>query len=248
MSELAQDHPLLGAYVLGVADDEETRAIHEHLMSCARCRNEFAELAQMRNLLGEVPPEAFLDGPPEGGDLLLRRTLRRAREESSPSSRPSPARNWPRLVTVAASVVALAAVTLGAGVLIGERSAPRVVVQGPPSVTTAPATPPTSAPAGTRTVTGVDQKTGTRMTATVIPAAGWVRLRATVEGVPAGKRCELRVVSQNGTSRSAGSWLVSAKGEKEGTTLDGSALVALTDVASIEVVTLEGERLITVPV
>ena len=36
---------------------------------CAACRAELHALSELEAALGEVPPEAFLDGPPEGGDL-----------------------------------------------------------------------------------------------------------------------------------------------------------------------------------
>jgi anti-sigma factor RsiW len=254
MSELSHDQSLLGPYILGALDDAETRIVRDHLQFCADCRAELAELDEMRSLLGEVPPEAFLDGPPEGGDLMLRRTLRAIRSETSHVEAPRPSkvsssRGLPRLAVVAAGVVALAVATLGAGVLIGQRTASTTVAQGPSSASSVPAASQSSSlPADARVVTGTDRPTGTRMTATVLPAAGWVRVHATVAGVPAGKRCELRVVSHSGTSLVAGSWLVSPKGAQDGTTLDGSALVAPADVAKIEVVTFEGQKLISLPV
>ncbi|MEU4745993.1 zf-HC2 domain-containing protein, partial [Actinosynnema sp. NPDC023658] len=70
------DPQLLGAYVLGVLDEPEARAVEDHLASCPRCRAELADLRVMEEAMGDVPAEALLDGPPEGGDLLLQRTLR----------------------------------------------------------------------------------------------------------------------------------------------------------------------------
>ncbi|HEV7898242.1 MAG TPA: hypothetical protein VGP31_10405 [Planosporangium sp.] len=58
------------------------------------------------------------------------------------------------------------------------------------------------------------------------PAAGWVRVHADVTGIKAGTRCRLMVVARGGAPVVAGSWLVSSKGESEGTSLDGSALVS----------------------
>jgi anti-sigma factor RsiW len=77
------DSEQLTAYVLGVLGEQEVREVDERIASCDPCRGELAELREMEQALGEVPPEAFIDGPPEGGDLLLQRTLRQARAERS---------------------------------------------------------------------------------------------------------------------------------------------------------------------
>ncbi len=227
------DRDLLGAYALGVLDADETHAIDQHVASCAECRQDLAELVEMKESLGEVPPEAFLDGPPEGGDLLLQRTLRAVRHDKAHAGRQ-------RFALVAAGVVALATVAAGAGVLAGRDQAPRHDVLPP--------TPTATAPVNARTVSATDPTSGAKITATVTPAAGWVRVHADVSGIRAGKRCQLVVVGRNGTPLVAGSWLVSPKGEKEGTSLDGSALVAASDVAAVEVVTFDNEKLVSATV
>jgi len=51
------------------------------MSGCAMCRREYEELTEMTGVLGELPPEAFLDGPPDG-DLVLQRTLRQIRAET----------------------------------------------------------------------------------------------------------------------------------------------------------------------
>ena len=85
------------------------------------------------------------------------------------------------------------------------------------------------------------------MTVSLTPAAGWVRVHAKVGGIPAGKQCVLKVVPRGGGEPViAGSWLVSPKGAAEGTSLDGSALVAADAVAAVEVVTVQGQKLISV--
>lgn len=234
----AHDSTSLGAYALGVLDPEETRAVELHLASCAACRLELAGLDEARAMLGEVPPEVFLDGPPDGGDLMLQRTLRRVRTESTRGDRQ-------RMALVAASVAVLVAAALGSGVLVGRGTAGSQPAQvAPPSA--APAS--TSPVPGVRTATVKDLRTGVVMTTSVTPAAGWVRVHAKVDGVAAGKKCRLVVVARDGSSVEAGSWLVSPKGEMEGTSLDGAALVAPAEVASVDVVTFDGERLVSVPV
>jgi hypothetical protein len=109
------------------------------------------------------------------------------------------------------------------------------------------AQPPVAAsqPAGTWTATA-SADNGTKMTVSVLPAAGWVRVNATVSGIPAGEKCRLEVVAKDGTSVLAGSWLVSAAGEANGTPLNGSALVAPDQVAGVRVVNTDGKEFITI--
>jgi hypothetical protein len=249
VSTETHDRALLGGYVLGVLDDDEVRSIRDHLAGCAECRTEVAELEAMRELLGEVPPEAFLDGPPEGGDLLLQRTLRRVRAEaaapdqasdrSARRARATRPAGRQRFALAAASVVAVA--VAAAGFVVGRTTAPGGLAQPPPA--TSGATVP-----GTRRVSGTDPGTGAALAAVITPAPGWIRVHADVSGVKAGTRCVLVIRSRDGSSTVAGSWLVSAKGEKDGTALDGTALVAPEDVASVDVETAGGTRLVSVRV
>ncbi|HKS47627.1 MAG TPA: zf-HC2 domain-containing protein, partial [Amycolatopsis sp.] len=77
----------LGAYVLSALDQQEMLAMERHLASCAQCRAEVAQLRAAHSALGGLPQEAWLDGPPEGGDLLLQRTLRSIRQERQARTR-----------------------------------------------------------------------------------------------------------------------------------------------------------------
>ncbi|CCH33735.1 zf-HC2 domain-containing protein [Actinosynnema sp. NPDC047251] len=226
------DPQLLGAYVLGVLDEPEVRAVEEHVAACPRCRTEVDELRAVEEAMGEVPPEMLLDGPPEGGDLLLRRALRQVRDE-----RGGEVRRRRLGLGVAAAVVA--AVVLGGGFAVGRSTAPTDQVAGstPPTVVT-----------DAKVGTAVDPATGARMTVQVKPAAGWVRLNVSAAGIAKNRKCKLFVVAKDGTSHEAGSWLVSALGEKEGTNLDGSALVAPADVAAVEIRDFDGERIVSVRV
>jgi anti-sigma factor ChrR (cupin superfamily) len=220
------DRAELGAHVLGLLDGASARAVEAHIAVCWPCRQEWEELRAMAELLDEVPPEALLEGPPDG-DLVLQRTLRQMRAETRAARRR-------RLVGGAAAAAAALAVVLGGGVLVGRATAPE------PSVL---AQPP--APGGTVLIgTGPG---GAELTATVTPAAGWVRLTATVDGVPAGQRCRLVVVARNGTRAVAGSWLVSPAGEHDGTTMHGSAIVAPDQVAAVLVENEAGREFVVAP-
>jgi Putative zinc-finger len=224
---------LLGAYVLGVLDDEQAREVELHVESCAECRTELDDLRAMHDTLGEVPPEAFLDGPPEGGDLLLQRTLRRMRTERSSGL-------VGRRALTAAAVVVAVAVALGGGVLLG-RGNGSTPQQGALPAPVPSSSEPTIVP-GTKVVSGVQG--GSRITATITPAAGWVTVNASVTGIPAGQRCRIVVVAKNGDREIAGSWLVSPKGAANGTNLDGAALVAPDQVASIQVENFDGHTFV----
>jgi anti-sigma factor RsiW len=231
-----QDHDPgeLGALALGLLDPDRTRAVEEHLATCAACRRDLEDLTAVTDLLGEVPPEALLDGPPDG-DLVLARTLRQIRAESAARRR----RRWvPRIAAAAAAV----AVLLGGGVALGRATAPE-----PPAVIAAPPAPAPASGPGAVTLQG-DGVSGVRMTAVVTPAAGWVRVTTAVRGIPPGERCRIIVLARDGRREVAGSWLTSAKGETEGTQLDGAAVVAPADVAGVAIENEAGKEFVTLRV
>ena len=210
----------LGAHVLGLLDAAQSRAVEEHLAGCPACRREWEELRGMVDLLDDVPPEAFLDGPPDA-DLVLQRAVRQVRAEVT-------GRRRRRRFLLAGAAAASLAVVLTGGVLIGRETAP----------------PP---PAAAVAAPGAVQLTGTgapgvSMTATLTPAAGWVRLSTSVKGIPAGERCYIVVVARDGTREIAGSWLVSPGGWRDGITLDGSAIVPLDQVAEIVIENEAGQE------
>lgn len=227
------DPQLLGAYVLGALAEHEVREVDEHLASCPECARELEELRDMEAFLGEVPPEAVLDGPPEGGDLLLQRTLRQVRSERGGVARR-------RQFAIGAAAAVVAAVVLGAGVFVGKATSPDVTAL--PTPTVAPD------PAGTRLATFTDPLTKASMTVKVVPAAGWVRTNMAINGIPEGEKCRIFVVSKDGSRQEAGSWVVSKKGAAEGTNLDGSALVDPKDVKSVVVENFAGKKFVEVPV
>jgi len=216
---------LLGAYALGVLDGDEWQAVRTHLDDCAACRREVDDLRELEAALGGIPPEAFLDGPPPDGEILLRRTLQQVRRERG------------RQDTRRRLLWAAAAVVIGAGVLAGgtvaglELASRRAATSG---VVTA----------GDRTGTVTDGATGATMRVAVRPAAGWVRVHAEVGGVPEGEQCRLYVVARDGSRREAGSWLAGA-GE---TSVDGAALLDPAEVTAVRVETFAGQPLVTVAV
>lgn len=219
------EHPneLLGPYSVDALEPDEQRQVSEHLAECPGCREELHELESLRVRLEEIPAEAFLDGPPDGGDLLLARTIRQARAE----------RRRPPVWSVAAAVL-LILVALGGGLLIGLSSS------GGPA--------PLAVPAGSTKVAASNPTNGVHMTVVITPAKGWVRLEGAFTGVPGHARCYLMVVDKSGHRVIAGSWLAPYKSPAGGERVSGSALVPPDDVASVQVVTFAGQVLDTAQV
>lgn len=233
MSAVEHDDAELAAYVLGALEPAEAERFEAHLASCAECAREVREFSELRDQLDEVPPEAFLDGPPEGGDLLLQRTLRSIRAEDPPQARP-------RLLKLTGAAAVLVVVALGAGVLVGRGTAPvTTALPAPPTATTEPTAP------GTRTLTNTDSRTGVSLVANITPLSGWVNLHVSLKGVKDGEKCQLVVVPKQGAPVIAGSWVVTAKGEASGIGVYGAALVAPDDIASVDIVTLDGRKLVS---
>jgi anti-sigma factor RsiW len=210
---------LLGAYVLGVLDGAEWATVKSHLDSCDDCRREVDDLREMEAALGEIPPEALLDGPPPEGAGLLQLTLSEVRGSHRPRGY-----LW-ILAGVAVFVIALAG-----GISAGRFTSPAAATAAPsPSVSPVAAT---------------DPETGVSMSVAVTPAAGWVRVHAVLSGVPAGEQCRIFTVSADGARQQAASWLAAAGPMA----VDGSALMAPADVTSVQAETYAGQILVTVPV
>uniref|UniRef100_A0AAU2JKJ2 Zf-HC2 domain-containing protein n=1 Tax=Streptomyces sp. NBC_00049 TaxID=2903617 RepID=A0AAU2JKJ2_9ACTN len=240
MNRQRHEEVLLGPYVLGVLDDEEARRVEAHVSGCVQCREEVTALREMEAALGEVPDEAFFDGPPQGGDLLLQRTLRQMRGERAGERRRRAGLSG---LAVAASLAAV----FWAGTQLGAGESESVALPLPPSPTASASATPVP---GTRLGSATDPGTGARMTVQMTPAAKWVRVHAAVTGVPPGERCRLVVVSKDGTRTTAGSWVVGSQqnGESKGAALDGSAAVDPADVKAVLVENESGRSFVSVPI
>jgi hypothetical protein len=241
-------HPqdLLGAYSLGALDPAEAREVEGHLTGCPECRRELAELTELRDLLGEVPPEAFLDGPPDDGDLLLARIMRTARaERSQPSAARAAApvavrRRWRRPVAVAAAV-AVAAGAFGGGLALGGSRQ-----TGTPSArATASAAPSATFPAGTIDINEHDPGTGVGMAVQVVPKIGWVEWFGTFTGVKPGTHCVLIIVTKAGQRVPSGAWIAPKNANTVPLSLAGTAIVAPNQVSGLELDTTDGKPLVT---
>jgi len=238
MSAVDQNHTQLGAYALGALDPGEAAEFEQrHLATCAQCRFDLNELMALRASLDEVPPEAFLDGPPEGGDMLLQRTLRQVRAEEPAAI----VQRRPRRGLALAGAAVLVVAALGGGLVLGRQTA---TDGGTIAIPSGSATPQP----GTKEVRATDPTTGVQLAASVAPFNGWVRVGVNVKGVQAGEKCILQITAKDGSTVNAGSWQVSPKWETEGFTLDGSGLVPPDQVKSIDIVTTDGRKLVSAQV
>jgi hypothetical protein len=231
-----EQHVDIDAYVAGQLTPDQAAEVEQHIAGCEECRQETDTLREMQEFLGEVPPEALLEGYPEDADLVLQKTLRQMRSESSAAKRQT------RFLTAAAAVVVAAALVTG-GVFVGQSTS-----GSSDPIAGGTQTPTATQPPGVRFASTTDAATGARITVRVTPAAGWVRLNAAVSGIPAGEKCRLIVVSKDGTQESAGSWVVPNKEVADGTTLDGAALIAPNDVATVMVENTDGKRYVSTSV
>jgi hypothetical protein len=230
------DHVDIAGYLMETLSPEQKREVEEHLAGCAECRGEVESLREWTAALETVPEAMLLDGPPDDADLLLQRTLRQVRDETS-------GRRHRRTAMMALVAAAVIAVALAGGVLVGRTTGTQPLAQPTTAATTASPTPP-----GTKTAAATDATTGARISVVVMPAAGWVRISATVGGIRAGEKCRLEVVGRDGVRVLAGSWVVSPEGAATGTTLNGSALIDPAQVAAVRVVNTAGQQFASVPV
>ncbi|MEU3985582.1 zf-HC2 domain-containing protein [Streptomyces sp. NPDC026672] len=235
-----QQHPndeLLSAYTLGLIEPDDRSSVEVHTAECEACRMELAALREMEEALGEVPPEAFLEGPPDDGDLLLQRTLRQVRQEQAGQRRR-------RSFAVGLGAAASAAVLFFGGYLAAGDDGSSGLA-GPAPTSSAPQ-------AGVRVASAKDSGTDAGMTVRLTPATGWVRVNASVSGVPAGERCRLVVVSKDGAREIAASWVVPARGAAHKVPpgaargIDGSAAVDPDQVKSVLVENEAGKRYVDV--
>jgi anti-sigma factor RsiW len=183
--DCAQVRNQLGVYLLGAIGPGERAQIEEHLAACPWCREELAALAGLPGLLRRIPADVALrawmneaTGSPPGPPLDV--LVRRVLA----------VRFRRRLMAVAAALVSAAAT--------GAR-----VLHAIPASTTAATTP-----RWTGTATGASAATGALASVRYATEPWGTQLEVQITGVPAGTRCELRVINAKGQVIAAGGWIV----------------------------------------
>lgn len=191
-----QVRPALGVYLLGAIGPAERVAVDRHLAGCTECREELAGLASLVGRLGTVPSADVVTlaavteddpgraGPGDGRTRVLLRRAARLR------------RRWIwRQAAMIAAVVLLAAGALVAGI--------RALTEPPP---------PPVAVVWPETVRGSNPVSGAGAIVRYRGRPWGVQIVVQVIHIPAGTRCELRVVTTAGQQATAASWTVAAGG------------------------------------
>jgi anti-sigma factor RsiW len=226
-TECARLRILLGVYVLGAIEPAERAAVDAHLSRCHRCRDELAALAGLPALLGRVTEEQIAQLSPPPADLLDP-ILGQVAGESRTRRR----RNRVWLAVAAAALVVATGTGVGVATRIGDtRPAPA-----------ATNTPRPLAVTGT-TLSGNDPATGIRAWITMQPKHWGTAFAVRLAGAPPGARCRLIVIDKQGRSDVAGGWQVEYEGWGN---FYGSSMIPRDEIASVEVRTVEGRRLLRV--
>ena len=108
-------HTDVGAYSMGLLEEEDRREFEDHLAGCPACTAELAELSPMKGLLRGVEPARTADsGGGDSGesgltDLVRRRVAQERRR-----------RRWQVAVGTAAAAVLIGG-SIGAGIALAPR-------------------------------------------------------------------------------------------------------------------------------
>lgn len=223
------EHTDVGAYALGLLEADDRRAFETHLVGCADCAKELADLSGMRELLAGLTPPA--DDPPAArerdgvGGLLRRRreTVRRRRRATV-------------LVGLAASVVLLAA-GIGIGATVGrERGDVPADLIGWGEIHRAN-----------------DPRTGADGVL-ALEAKGWgTHVAIDLWNIKGPLTCELIAVTKSGQRRPVTEWAVPPVGHRMPGAPDhlhvhGGTAVSRSDLARFEVQAEQGGHLLSIPV
>lgn len=228
-----EQHVDVGAYVLGVLDAEETSRFEAHLKYCTVCSQEFDSLAGLAPILAEFAQsapdvESLLSSP---GEWMLDNLVDEVAARRTRSKRR-------RLYLVAAA----AALIIG-----GPLVATAVTSDSDPGQP-----PPASVLATGDLHDGADPDTRVQASVALEDKAWGTRIGLRLAKVRGPLRCDLVAVSKSGEEQVVTTWSVPAWGYgidgRPPLEVSGGAAMKTADIDRLEVRTLKGDRLVTIPV
>jgi len=226
-------HTDVGAYSMGLLEEQDKRAFEDHLAGCPACAAELAELSPMAALLHGVEPggvePAGRDEQPADGKVteLIRRSAARRRHR----------RRWQVALGAAAGIV-----LIGGGIGAGIAAAPQH--PGPPA--------PALALTGQRH-SATDPGTGAAGTVGLVAKAWGTQVTLDLSNVRGPVECELIAVSRTGQRRVVMGWLVVAPGDgvpghPAHLVIRGGTSIPRNDLTRVDVDVVNGRTLVSIPV
>ncbi len=221
-------HTDVGAYSLGLLEQEDRRDFEAHLAGCASCAAELAELSGMAQLFSGIEPVA--SGAEQNGDAQVVSLLR-----ARASGRRRQVRR--QLALAAAASVVL----LGGGVAAGFAAAPGQV----------PAVAQQLIPGQRHSA--ADSGTGVTGTAGLVAKAWGTQVTLKLGSVRGPLECQLVAVATTGERRVVASWFVPAAGygvpgHPGKLIISGGTSIPRAKLSSLAVEVVHGATLLTIPV
>jgi len=228
------EHTEVGAYSMGLLEEQDRQAFEEHLAGCPSCATELAELSPMAALLRGVEPVGPAGDEPAEAKVtdakvteLIQRRVAQQRHR----------RRWQVAVAAAAGIV-----LIGGGIAVGTAVAPQQ--KGP--------TAPPVAVAGQQH-SATDPVTGVAGTVGLVSKAWGTQVTLDLSKVRGPVECELVAVSKTGERRVVMGWLVPAPGDgvpghPAHLVLAGGTSIPVNDLARVDVDVVQGRTLLSIPV
>jgi hypothetical protein len=221
-------HTDVGAYSMGLLEEQDRRAFEDHLAGCASCSAELAELSPMAALLKGVEPAGAAGQQADGTNVtqLISRRATRQRQRQ----------RWQAAVGAAAGIV-----LIGGGIGIGVAASQHA----------GPGAPAVAIPGQLHSA--VDPGTGVTGTVGLLAKAWGTQVTLDLSKVHGPVECQLVAVSRTGERRVVMSWLVPAPGDgvpghPAHLVIQGGAAIPRGDLARLDVNVVNGRTLLSIPV
>jgi hypothetical protein len=220
-------HIDVGAYALGLLEDEDRAAFEAHLADCPSCHTELAGFSPMKALLTGLGP---VESPEDiASEQPVTDLLRKRAEKNRRRTR--------RTVAIGAAACVAA---LGAGLGIGLAVAPS-------------GSPPGTAVLAGQLHSAIDLQTGATGTVGLLTKTWGTYVSLDLAGVHGPLECQLIAVSKTGQRRVVTGWLVRAPGDgvpghPAHLLVQGGTAIPMAGLARFDVVVVNGPTLLSIPV